>query len=236
MPIFTLEKEIVFPPISLADESGILAVGGDLSVERLKVAYRSGIFPWYSEGEPIIWWSPNPRFVLFPDKLHISKSTKKLIKKNSYRITFDTEFERVIKKCKSQRDESGTWLNNEMIESYIELFNRGNAHSVEVWDGEELVGGLYGIAMGSLFFGESMFSIKKSASKVGFIILVNYLKNRGFSLIDCQVYTEYLESLGAENIKRETFTNILEKGLKEELKNEAWKNPYKDISCLFSGR
>ncbi len=212
MTVFALEKEIVFPPVSLADDNGIIAVGGDLSVERLIEAYASGIFPWFSEGDPILWWSPDPRFVLYPCELKISKSMRQVINRNHFEITYDKAFNDVIVACgKIERPlQDGTWITSDMIESYNELHKLGYAHSVEAWSDGELVGGLYGISLGSMFFGESMFSTKSNASKAAFITLIKKLEERGFDLIDCQVYTEHLESLGAREVSRDQFINQIE--------------------------
>ena len=212
MTVFALEKEIVFPPVSLADDNGIIAVGGDLSVERLIEAYASGIFPWFSEGDPILWWSPDPRFVLYPGELKISKSMRQVINRNHFEITYDKAFNDVIVACgKIERPlQDGTWITSDMIESYNELHKLGYAHSVEAWSDGELVGGLYGISLGSMFFGESMFSTKSNASKAAFITLIKKLEERGFDLIDCQVYTEHLESLGAREVSRDQFINQIE--------------------------
>jgi leucyl/phenylalanyl-tRNA--protein transferase len=206
-----LSEEIIFPPVHLANKDGLLAIGGDLSVDRLLLAYKSGIFPWYNQGEPIIWYSPNPRMVLFPNELKISKSMKQLIRKNEFKVTFNESFEGVISNCKTiERDEQGgTWITNEMQEAYIKLHKKGVAKSVEVWLNNELVGGLYGIDLGTVFCGESMFSTVSNASKIAFIYLVQKLEKEKYKLIDCQVYNDHLASLGAEEISRETFLSYL---------------------------
>jgi leucyl/phenylalanyl-tRNA--protein transferase len=201
-----------FPPVSnaLTDPDGLLAVGGCLSTKRIISAYTQGIFPWYSEGEPILWWSPNPRLVIFPDSLHISKSLKKTLRKQFFQISFDHAFAEVINGCAAPRDnEDGTWLTQEMQAAYIRLHNEGHAHSIEVWHQEQLVGGLYGIAIGQVFFGESMFHRKTDASKVAFVSLIQHLTRWGYQLIDCQVQTQHLISLGAEEITRQQFTSLL---------------------------
>jgi leucyl/phenylalanyl-tRNA--protein transferase len=217
MPVYRLSNKLVFPHPSLSNEDGLLAVGGDLSCERLSLAYENGIFPWYSE-KPVLWWSPDPRFVLFPDDLRISKSMRKFLKKSCYIVTFDTCFKKVITSCGNTRKED-TWIDNDMIESYCALHNLGVAHSVETWYDGKLVGGLYGVSMGSCFFGESMFSLMDNASKTAFIKLIE--KNK-FSLIDCQVYSQHLESLGAINIKRNEFLKLLAQGLKQPSKIGSW--------------
>jgi leucyl/phenylalanyl-tRNA---protein transferase len=213
--MFFLSDEIVFPPVNLADEDGLLAIGGDLSTERLLLAYRSGIFPWYNPGETIQWWSPDPRFVLYLHKLKISKSMQQLLRKNAFTYSFNTAFTQVIANCKtiSRRGELGTWIGTEIIEAYTKLHHLGVAISAEVWNNDKLVGGLYGVRMGNLFFGESMFSKQSNASKFAFIKLVQQLQAEGVVLIDCQVYTPHLESLGARMIDRKLFCEFLKKEL-----------------------
>lgn len=210
--MYLLSKEIVFPPVHLANEDGLLAVGGDLSVERLLLAYKSGIFPWYNQGEPIIWYSPDPRMVLFPSDLKISKSMKQVIRKKEFTITYNQNFSEVISKCKHvyrSSDQGGTWITNEMQQAYIKLHKEGVAKSVEVWKKGELVGGLYGIDLGAVFCGESMFSNISNASKLAFIYLVQKLEKENYKLIDCQVYNNHLASLGADEISRDEFLNFL---------------------------
>jgi leucyl/phenylalanyl-tRNA--protein transferase len=211
--MYLLSKDLVFPPVNLADKNGLLAIGGDLSAERLLLAYKSGIFPWYSEGEPIIWYSPDPRMVLFPKNLKISKSMKQIIRKNQFRATFNQNFSEVIANCKNsyREGQGGTWITDEMEKAYINLHNLGVAKSVEVWEGNELIGGLYGIDLGHVFCGESMFSMVSNASKFAFIYLVQKLEKEHYKLIDCQVYNEHLASLGADEISRETFLTYLKK-------------------------
>lgn len=208
MPIYQLSEDIVFPNPLLA-EDGIIAVGGDLSPERLLLAYRSGIFPWYNEGEPIIWHAPNPRFVLFPEDFYVSKSLKRLINQGKYHYTVNQDFEKVIRNCKGiKRDfQDGTWITKDMENAYIQLNKLGFAHSIEVRNSKnELVGGLYGILLGKVFFGESMFHLESNTSKLAFHYLIN---NFDLELIDCQVYTEHLESLGAEEIGINDFLMLL---------------------------
>ncbi|MFO7713365.1 leucyl/phenylalanyl-tRNA--protein transferase [Desulfosarcina sp.] len=207
MPVFTLSKRLSFPPAHLAIKEGLLAVGGDLSPERLLLAYRNGIFPWYSKDEPILWWSPDPRLVLYPGELRISKSLRKVIKRNGFQITFDKAFDAVIQACAEAKRAygEGTWITDEMQSAYCELHRRGYAHSVEARQDGKLVGGLYGIAIGRAFFGESMFSRVSNASKVAFVTLVDHLKLLKFSLVDCQVRTEHLIRFGAREVPRKVF-------------------------------
>ncbi|VAV84301.1 Leucyl/phenylalanyl-tRNA--protein transferase [hydrothermal vent metagenome] len=204
-----LTEKIKFPDVSQANSDGLLAVGGDLSVKRLVLAYKHGIFPWYETGEPILWWSPNPRFVLFPERLKISKSMKQVLRNCDYRVTVNTDFTQVIKQCAliKRSGQSSTWITNDMIEAYIKLHDLGCATSVEVWKDEVLVAGFYGVDLGNkVFCGESMFTKESNASKVGFI---TFVQNSDYKLIDCQVYTQHLESLGAEEISRKTFLEYL---------------------------
>ena len=211
MPICLLSDELIFPDVTHATDEGILALGGDLRPERLLLAYSSGIFPWYSVGEPIIWWSPDPRFVLFPNELKVSRSMSKILKQGVFSITFDKSFERVIAGCKrmKRKGQRGTWITPEMQNAYIRLFQLGFAHSVEAWKDGELVGGLYGISLGKVFFGESMFSLVSNASKACLITLVEQLSKLGFELIDSQVYTKHLETLGAREISRSEYLILL---------------------------
>ena len=211
--MYLLSKDLVFPPVHLADKNGLLAIGGDLSPERLLLAYKSGIFPWYNDDEPIIWYSPDPRMVLFPGNLKISKSMKQIIRKNQFRATFNQNFSEVIANCKNsyREGQGGTWITDEMEQAYINLHNLGVTKSVEVWEENELVGGLYGIDLGHIFCGESMFSKVSNASKFAFIQLVQKLEKEHYTLIDCQVYNAHLASLGADEISRETFLTYLKK-------------------------
>ena len=211
MPIFRLNNDLIFPHPSYAEEDGLLAVDGDLSPERLMLAYGKGIFPWFSGGDPILWWSPDPRFIIYPKDVKISHSMKKVLKNNVYRISFDTCFREVISNCAGVRKESGTWINEDMIEAYCKLHELGHAHSVEAWFGDKLVGGLYGINIGKCFFGESMFSTMDNASKAAFITLCKKLEEKEYILIDCQVYSKHLESLGAISIPRSEFLNLITK-------------------------
>lgn len=207
---------LTFPPLdrALREPNGLLAAGGDLSAERLIQAYRHGCFPWYQEGQPILWWSPDPRTVLPPDELHISRSLRKVMRQGRYRVSFDRNFEAVISACAAPRQYAdGTWITESMQNAYLELHRRGIAHSVEVWREDRLVGGLYGLAIGQLFFGESMFSREDNASKVGFATLVEHLAAWGFALIDCQMPTQHLQSFGAHSISRREFASYLERCL-----------------------
>jgi len=225
-----LNSNLWFPNVEESTEEGIVAVGGDLSLERLILAYSKGIFPWYSDESPILWWSPDPRFVLFPSQLKISKSMRPLFNQNKFQVTFDQNFDEVIKNCQkiNREDQPGTWITSDMMQAYIRLHKKGYAHSVEVWQGKELVGGLYGVSLGKVFFGESMFSKVSNASKFGFITLVEHLKQKGFVLIDCQQETKHLESLGAAAIKRKDFIEILNKNEIEETYLGSWENYFKD--------
>ena len=209
--MYFLTQELFFPPVSEANNDGILAVGGDLSAERLILAYKSGIFPWFEEAEPIIWWSPNPRMVLFLDELVVSKSMKSILNRNIFTVTFNQNFRAVISNCQKikRNGQNGTWITNDMIEAYCKLNELGIAKSVEVWQNNELVGGLYGIDLGHVFCGESMFSKVSNASKVAFIALANQLKKDNYTLLDCQVYNEHLESLGCREIDRADFIELL---------------------------
>ena len=206
MPLSILDKNLWFPPVNEALADGLLAIGGDLSVERLLLAYRKGIFPWF-DGDIPMWWCPNPRFVLFPDELRVSKSMKVLLKREIFEFTINKAFSQVIKACKEKErtDQNGTWITDDVEDAYNQLHNHGYAHSAEVWMNNELAGGLYGVRMGNVFFGESMFSHVSNASKYAFIKYVNHLTREGLQLIDCQVYTEHLESLGARMIDRNEF-------------------------------
>lgn len=228
MPVFWLDQEkLLFPHPSLADPNGVLAIGGDLSSERLLLAYQHGIFPWFNPGEEIIWWSPNPRFVLFPAELKVSRSMRPYFNQQKFKLTFDQCFAEVMKACqtvdRSRQGQYGTWITHSMLEAYIQLHELGYAHSVEVWAEEQLVGGLYGIALGKVFFGESMFARQSNASKFGMISLVQRLTEEGYWLIDCQQQTKHLGSLGARSISRNDFLGWLEKNKKEEISTAHWQ-------------
>jgi leucyl/phenylalanyl-tRNA--protein transferase len=210
MPLHVLDYKLWFPPVTESLPDGLLAIGGDLSVDRLLLAYKKGIFPWF-DGDIPMWWSPNPRFVLFPSELRISKSMRVLLKRNAFEVTTNKAFPAVIKACKEKErtDQDGTWITDDVEAAYIELHKQGYAHSVEVWQNDQLAGGLYGVKLGNMFFGESMFSNVSNASKYGFIKYVELLQSQGLVLIDCQVYTEHLESLGARMIDRNEFLKYL---------------------------
>ena len=220
------QADQAFPSIStaLTDPDGLLAVGGCLSTQRIINAYRQGIFPWYSDEDPILWWSPNPRLVVFPGQLHISKSLQKTQRKQTFQLSFDTAFADVIQACSMPRaQESGTWLLPEMQAAYIRLHEEGHAHSMEAWFQGELVGGLYGIAIGRVFFGESMFHTKTDASKIAFVVLAQQLTEWGYQLIDCQVHTDHLASLGAEEVPRSDFAILLRRFLQNKPHATAWQ-------------
>ena len=212
MPVYQLLSEIpLFPPVEEAEADGLLAVGGDLTKERLLEAYRRGIFPWYEVGQPILWWSPDPRLILIPDELKISRSLRKILRRGQFEIRFDSAFEEVIKACAEVRTKQGegTWIIPEMQRAYTELYQEGFAHSVESWLDGKLVGGLYGISIGQCFFGESMFSTTNNSSKVALVALAELSQQVGIKLIDCQISTPHLLSLGAKEIKREVFLKKL---------------------------
>jgi leucyl/phenylalanyl-tRNA--protein transferase len=218
-------EDLRFPPVELASPEGLLAIGGDLRTERLLAAYRHGIFPWYNPGQPILWWSPDPRAVLFPEKLRISRSLHKTLRRRRFSVTLDIAFRDVIMACAEPRRQSpggGTWITPEMIEAYVLLHERGFAHSVEVWRDGRLAGGLYGVSLGSAYFGESMFSRESDASKVGFVHLVKQLQRWGCGMIDCQLPTAHLFSLGAELIRRREFLSRLEKALADPDRTGRW--------------
>ena len=209
--MFILPQTLIFPPVSMADDDGLIGIGGDLSVDRLLLAYRSGIFPWYNDDEPILWYSPNPRFVLHPDELKVSKSMQTLIRKEAWTFTVNQDFASTIRQCRiaKRKYQTGTWIHDAMEEAYIRLHEAGYAISAECWSNGELIGGLYGVQLDRVFCGESMFSLEKNASKFAFIHFVTYLKELGTQLIDCQVHTDHLESLGARMISRDTFLTYL---------------------------
>ena len=216
MAIYALSDDLVFPNPELSEDDGLLAVGGDLSVDRLLVAYSNGIFPWYNKDEPILWWCPKPRFILKPEDIRISKSMKKIIKKVEFVVTFDNDFEGVISNCKSMREnEEGTWITDEMMQAYINMHNEGYALSVETYLDGELVGGLYGVIIGKCYFGESMFSKVSNASKIALITLAQRLQELNFEFIDCQVYTEHLESMGAKMVEWDEFKAMIDNGLRK---------------------
>ncbi len=218
MPIFQLTNAPVFPDPSLAEDNGLLAVGGDLSTERLLAAYSQGIFPWYSEGEPPLWWFTNPRLVIFPDSFKVSKRFARTLRNTDFRITFDSNFLRIISACADIRTEKGegTWISREMKDAYYQLHLAGYAHSVECWLGDELAGGLYGVQIGDVFFGESMFTRISNGSKAALTALVKHLKQQGIALIDCQMTTQHLQSFGAVEISGKKFSNLLKQHITPE--------------------
>jgi leucyl/phenylalanyl-tRNA--protein transferase len=224
MPVYLLSDDLAFPSPQLAPKEGLLAVGGDLSQERLLLAYRMGIFPWYCKYEPILWWSPDPRLVLYPAELRVSKSLQKTIKKGIFTVTADQAFEAVINACAQSRTsvDEGTWIVEEMIDAYCRLHDSGFAHSVEAWQGDRLAGGLYGVSLGRCFFGESMFTHISNASKVAFVALVKHLQALNFDLIDCQVTTPHLVKFGAREIPRARYLNELKKSLKPRTLMGQW--------------
>jgi leucyl/phenylalanyl-tRNA--protein transferase len=224
MPIFRLVDEPIFPPPDYADPSGLLAVGGDLSKERLLEAYRLGIFPWYSDDQPILWWSPDPRLVLDLKDFGISRSLRKTLKKGVFQVTFDHAFEQVIQACAvvPRAAQNGTWITEEMQEAYINLHGLGYAHSVESWFGGKLAGGLYGVSLGKAFFGESMFHLKTDASKVALATLVEKLKSWDFHFIDSQMTTEHMVRLGAKELPRRIFLKLLQSALRHPTRRGRW--------------
>ncbi len=226
MPLFRLSERLDFPPAWLARSDGLLCIGGDLSAQRILLAYENGIFPWFSENEPILWWSPDPRLVLFPGNIKISKSLNKKIKGNFFHLTIDHAFEETILSCSKPRKKeyAGTWLVEEMIEAYVQLHKLGYAHSIEAWKEGRLVGGLYGLCLGGIFFGESMFSFERDASKIALAALACHLKQHRFDLIDCQVTTNHLLSLGATEISRNSYLDIIQRSIKRKDIGNIW-NP-----------
>ena len=218
------------PGAALREPDGLLAAGGDLSPGRLLAAYRRGIFPWYEEGQPILWWSPDPRAVLFPDELHVSRSLKRTLRRAGFTASVDTSFDQVLAGCAERTDvRVGTWITREMAHAYARLHALGHAHSVEIWQDDRLVGGLYGLALGRIFFGESMFSRASDASKVALVHLVNLLTSRDFVAIDCQLRTAHLESLGARGIPRPDFLDLLQRHLGDAPEGEPWAHPRREV-------
>jgi len=224
MPVYAITDKLIFPDPHLARDDGMLAVGGDLSAGRLVLAYSNGIFPWYSEGDPILWWSPDPRMVLFPDKFQVSKSLKQSLKHKNFDVKFDTAFKEVIDQCsKAPRfGQGGTWITTEMKEAYIRLHLLGVAHSAETYLNGKLAGGLYGVSLGKAFFGESMFYTERDASKVALFYLINKLRDWGFHFIDAQVETAHLKRMGAENIPRTEFLELLRNALQYPTIKNKW--------------
>jgi leucyl/phenylalanyl-tRNA--protein transferase len=226
MPVFRLAHDLVFPDPELADPDGLLAVGGDLSVDRLLLAYRLGIFPWYDQ-PPVLWWSPDPRLVLDPDDLKISRSLRSTIRKQTFEVRVDTAFREVARACASVKrsHEDGTWITSDVIDAYSALHDRGYAHSIESWSEGQLVGGLYGVCLGRCFFGESMFSLRPDASKVALVRLVEILKQRNIDVIDCQVTTEHLLSLGAREVPRSDFLRQIAARVRDPVNRGPWTQP-----------
>lgn len=224
MPVFRLPREVLFPDPELAEPDGLLAVGGDLSPERLVAAYAAGIFPWFNDENPILWWSPDPRLVLEPEALHVSHSLRRTIRRDAYRVTSDTAFERVIRRCagRDRPGQDGTWITKAMIDAYVALHRLGLAHSFEAWEDDRLAGGLYGVSLGAAFFGESMFADRPDASKVAFVRAVEWLAGRGVRLVDCQVRTEHLLRFGAKEVPRRAFLDRLAEALEAPTTRGRW--------------
>ena len=225
MPFFRIPDEILFPDPMLAEDSGLLGVGGDLSVERLSLAYQLGIFPWFNEDQPILWWSPDPRMVMRPSELHVGRSLGKRIRQRPYRITLDTHFEEVMRACSSAErpDQDGTWITEDMIQAYTALHREGHAHSVEAWQDDVLVGGLYGVAFGTFFAGESMFARASDASKIAYVHLIRQLERWGHELIDCQVHTDHLARFGAREIPRLEYLRLLRQAIQQPGRQGPWQ-------------
>lgn len=228
MPVFLLSENVAFPPAHFATAEGLLAVGGDLSQERLLSAYRKGIFPWYADNEPILWWSPDPRLVLYPDELHVSRTLNKVLRKNMFTVTVDSAFEDVITACAKTRtqNEEGTWIVDDIQAAYCQLHGAGYAHSVETWLNGHLVGGLYGVSLGRCFFGESMFSNASNASSVALVALARHLMTLSFDFIDCQVTTAHLMRFGAREIPRSQFLKELRKALAGTTLKGRWSQQF----------
>lgn len=224
MAVYLLDDTLVFPDPMTAEETGLLAIGGDLSVERLLLAYKSGIFPWFSEGDPLMWFSPDPRLIIFLDNLHVSSKLRKVIRSDLYEVRFDTSFVEVIKNCAitGRRGQDGTWITDDMIRAYIRLHEKGYAHSAETFYNGRLVGGLYGVSMGGVFFGESMFFEMSNASKVALYYLVEKLKSWNFDFIDSQVPNDHMKRMGGKEVKRSDFLNLLCDSLQKETKQGKW--------------
>lgn len=224
MPVTLLNQKLLFPPVERSEPDGLLAVGGDLSIPRLELAYRSGIFPWYNEELPILWYSPNPRMVQRTEALLINRSLRKAIRKQPFTIRMDTAFREVITACSRipRADQDGTWITDDMLEAYCNLHQYGLAHSIEAWSEDRLVGGLYGVCVGALFCGESMFSTVNNASKIAYVSLVQQLQKWGIPLVDCQVHTDHLARFGAEEWPRELFMNVLDTLLTEPTRKGKW--------------
>ena len=234
MPVFLLNETLVFPPPEMATEDGLIAVGGDVSPERLILAYAQGIFPWPVRGMPLLWFSPDPRFVLDPRRARITRSLRKRVRRDEYVVRVDTAFADVIRACATspRPGQDGTWITPQLQRGYVELHERGFAHSIEAWEGGELVGGLYGVSLGSAFFGESMFSRAPDASKVAFVTLLGNLVEWGFDLVDCQVYTDHLARFGACDIPREDFLARLRVALSRDTRPGPWRFDLDPVRAL----
>lgn len=225
MPVFRLNHELTFPPVALSEDNGLLALGGDLSPERLKAAYSRGIFPWFGEDDPILWWSPDPRLVLLPDKLHVSRSMQKILRKGVFQVTYDVCFREVVVACREAGlNKGGTWITGKMIDAYCRLHEQGIAHSVEAWHNGKLAGGLYGVALGACFFGESMFTRISNASKAALITLIRVLQVKGFILVDCQVDSNHMRSMGAELMPRGIFLQKIATARQGDTQDGSWKD------------
>jgi len=224
MPVYQLSDDLIFPSPYLASKEGLLAIGGDLSPKRLLLAYSNGIFPWYSEGEPILWWSPDPRLVLYPAELNVSRSLKKVLKQDIFKVTLDRAFQDVIAECARVRQENheGTWIVDDMVQAYCRLHESGFAHSFEVWHDNRLAGGLYGVSLGKCFFGESMFTRITNASKVAMVALVEHLQQLNFDFIDCQITTAHLTRFGAREVSRANYLDELAEALKAATLKGKW--------------
>ncbi|MCF8027265.1 MAG: leucyl/phenylalanyl-tRNA--protein transferase [Desulfobacteraceae bacterium] len=238
MPIFRLSEKVSFPPPHFAAANGLLAIGGDLSRERLLLAYENGIFPWYSPYDPILWWCPDPRLVLYPGQVHVPDRLRRTIKSGGFRVTSDTVFDRVIRQCARVRLENNeeTWLVDDMIEAYCRLHEDGYAHSVEAWQNDQLVGGLYGVCLGGCFFGESMFTRARDASKVALVALCRYMEKNQLDMIDCQVATAHLVWMGAREVPRKVFLRQLQTSLKKPAPRDKWVVSLPDFSGSGNGR
>jgi leucyl/phenylalanyl-tRNA--protein transferase len=238
MPIFRLSEKVSFPPPHFAAANGLLAIGGDLSRERLLLAYENGIFPWYSPYDPILWWCPNPRLVLYPGQVHVPDRLRRTIKSGCFRVTSDTAFDRVIRQCARVRLENNeeTWLVDDMIDAYCRLHEDGYAHSVETWQNDQLVGGLYGVCLGGCFFGESMFTRARDASKVALVALCRYMEKNQLDMIDCQVATAHLIWMGAREVPRKVFLRQLKISLKKPTTRDKWGVPFPDLFGSKNGR
>ncbi|HAA58367.1 MAG TPA: leucyl/phenylalanyl-tRNA--protein transferase [Myxococcales bacterium] len=225
MPVYGLTQDLLFPPPELAEEDGLLAVGGDLRPERLLLAYSDGIFPWYNEDSPILWFSPNPRMMLHPSELRVNRSLRKALRKHDYELRFDTHFREVIEACAEtpREGQDGTWITSDMLEAYCELFDLGFAHCIEAWQDDRLVGGVYGVSLGRGFFGESMFAHASNASKIAFVALTRQLERWSFCLIDCQVYTPHLAHFGATERPRAEFLQTLKAALRHDTHRGPWQ-------------